>query len=39
MTNGLGEMDIVDDLDKNNFYGLIGLQAPGEKPMPIANTY
>lgn len=39
VTNGLGEMDIVDDFDKNSFCGLIGLEALGEKLVPIANTY
>lgn len=37
MTSGLGKMHIVDDLD-NNLHGLIGLETPWEKLVPIANT-
>lgn len=39
MTNGLGKMDFVDDLEKSGFCGLMGLEAPGEKVVPIANNY
>lgn len=39
MTNGLGNMDIVDDLAKSSFFGWMGLEVPREKVVLIANTY